>query len=107
MSDVRETGDELTGRQRRVLRALGRRMSAGGHVGKAGLTDGAVKAIARLFEKDELVKVRLAERESDKRKEMSGQLARALGAVSVAAVGRTVLLYKRNDDLPGEDRVAV
>ncbi len=107
MTDAPKVIDELTGRQKRALRALGRRLQAHGAVGKAGLTDGAVASIGRLFEKYELVKVRLHEREADRRAELSTQLARAVGAVWVAAVGRTVLLYRRNDDLPPASRAAV
>jgi len=99
--------DELTGRQKRGLRALGRRLAARGAVGKAGLTDAAVAAIGCLFERDELVKVRLHERDGERRAELSRRLARAVGAVWVAAVGRTVLLYKQNVDLPPESRAAV
>ena len=107
MTDGPNAVDELTGRQKRALRAAGRRLTVGGAVGKAGLTDAAVAAIGRLFEKHELVKVRLHERDGDRRAELSRQLARAVGAVRVAAVGRTVLLYRQNDDLPPESRAAV
>jgi len=107
MTDEPKAVAELTGGQKRSLRAMGRRMTAQGVVGKAGLTAAAVATIAHLFEKHELVKVRLHERENAKRTELSRELARDVGAVWVASVGRTVLLYKQNDDLPRESRAGV
>ena len=85
---------DLTNKQKRALRAAGRNLPALGAVGKAGLTGGVIAAIDRLLETHELVKVRLGPLAAGERGRMSRRLAQATGAVCLAAVGRTVLLYR-------------
>ena len=103
---AREDMSELTGKQKRALRALGTRLTARGAVGKAGVTDAVVASVDGLLAGHELVKVRLAGGAGRERKEISRQLARATGACCVGTVGHTVLLYRPNENLPPERRVA-
>ena len=98
---------ELTGKQKRALRAMGTRLTARGAVGKAGLTDAVVASVDGLLAGYELVKVRLAGGAGRDRKEISQQLAGATGACCVGTVGHTVLLYRPNADLAPERRVAI
>lgn len=85
---------DLTSKQKRALRAAGRALPALGAVGKAGLTDAVVASIDALLARHELVKVRLGRSAPADRREMTEKLARATGSVSLATVGRTVLLYR-------------
>lgn len=104
---LRDDMNELTGKQRRALRAIGTRLTARGAVGKAGLTDAVVASIDGLLAGGELVKVRLAGGAGACRKEISQELAGATGACCVGIVGHTVLLYRPNEALAPEKRVAV
>ena len=93
---------DLTSKQKRALRAAGRALPALGAVGKAGLTDAVIASIDGLLARHELVKVRLGRRAADGRREMAQRLALATGAVCLAAVGRTVLLYRADQGPPPE-----
>ena len=96
---------ELSANQSKHLRNLARSLDAAGAIGKAGLTEAAVKAINRLLDEHELVKVRLKRALQTDREEAAGQLVRATGASLVAVTGRTVVLYRANDALPTARRV--
>ena len=96
---------ELTGRQRRLLRSLGQRLSPAAVVGKGGLTDEAIGNVARLLAEHELIKVKLPE--GPVRKEVAAELAAAVDAACVGVVGRTALLYRPNERLSPEGRVSL
>ena len=104
---VSDDMSELTGKQRRALRAMGTRLAVCGAVGKAGLTDAVVASIDGLLADNELVKVRLAGAAGAQRKEISQQLAGATGSCCVGIVGHPVMLYRPNEDLAPERRVAI
>lgn len=94
----------LTGKQKSALKSRGQRMSDDIHLGNDGLSDGFVAHLNALLLRKELVKLRFTELEGDARKEMASDLCEAVGAECVAVVGRTVLLYKANPELPAKKR---
>ena len=98
---------ELTGRQRRFLRGLGQRLRPAVHLGKDGLSDATVRHIARLLAKRELQKLRLPASPPPDRKKLAAALSQATGAACVAVVGRTVLLYRPNQQLPLDQRIVL
>ena len=97
---------ELTGPQKRHLRSLGHRLPVAMTVGKAGLSEGLAAALKELFNRHELLKVRLPAVPPEERESLDEELARSAGAVVAGAVGRTVLLYKPNETLPPQDRIS-
>lgn len=94
----------LTGKQKSQLKALGQRMADDIHLGTDGLSDGFVAHLNAALQRKELVKLRFTELEGDARKEMASELSEAVGAECVAVVGRTVLLYRENPELPAKKR---
>ena len=94
---------ELTGRQRRMLKAQGQRLSPAVSVGKGGDSQAVVRQIDRLLGTRELVKVHLPA--GAERKALGPELADRVGAVCVGVVGRTALLYRPNENLPDEQRI--
>jgi RNA-binding protein len=94
---------ELTGKQKRMLRALGQRLRATVVIGKAGLTDSVAAELADQFAHHELIKVKLPA--GDIRKTLAADAARTANATCVGLVGRTCLLYRPNDALPRDQRV--
>jgi RNA-binding protein len=88
---------ELTGRQKRRLRALGRQLRPACILGKAGATEGVRRKLAGELAAHELVKVRLPACPTNQRKSLAEQLARATGACCITVVGRTALLYRPGD----------
>ena len=95
----------LSGKQKRYLRGLGQRLDAVCIIGKAGATDEIVRNISQLLAERELVKVRLTSEHGRERKITAARLAEATGSNCVGVVGRTVLLYRPNEELPRDQRV--
>lgn len=105
----KQAATDLTNRQVRHLRGLGHHLEPVVQVGKEGVTDGVVKAVARALLDHELVKARIGGEAPDDRHETSAALAAATGARLVQVLGRTALLYKRHPkkpklELPSEPR---
>jgi RNA-binding protein len=97
---------KLTGKQRRYLRGLGHHLDPVVFVGKNEVTDAVLAELREALRAHELVKVKLLESVTEKRNVVAKRFAEALGAELVQVLGRTVLLYLRNDwkakiELPG------
>lgn len=94
---------ELTGRQRRQLRALAHGLDPVVHVGKGGLTDEVVAQVGRALESHELVKVRFLDGKPA-RAELGPELARRTGAREAGGVGHVAILFRPHPD-PGKRRI--
>jgi RNA-binding protein len=96
----------LSGKQKRHLRALGQSMPAEVQLGKAGMTDGVLDDIRARLARRELLKVRLGEDVAGTvRKQQAVRLAEATQTDLAGVVGRTVLLYRANPELPPDRRI--
>ncbi len=82
---------KLTGKQLRLFRSQGHKLSPVASIGKAGLSIAQVENIRRLLETHELIKIRLPEAG---RKQIAQELAAATGSQCVEVIGRTSLLYR-------------
>ena len=91
---------ELTGRQRRHLRALGHHLDALLQIGHEGITDGVVAHAEKQLRAHELVKVRVLESSPQGRKEAAEELSARTGAELAQVLGRTFLLYKPDPENP-------
>ena len=99
---------DLTGKQRRHLRALGQRLAPTLHVGHGGVTEAVVGQTDAQLEAHELIKVRVSPNAAVDCHDVAEELARRTSAHLAQAVGRMVLLYRRRQEdpaivLPGED----
>ena len=91
---------QLTGRQRRHLRALGQRLAATLHVGLDGVSDAVVRQADAQLEAHELIKVRVSENAPDGRHDVADALAERTKAQVAQVLGRTALLYRSRKDAP-------
>lgn len=91
---------ELTGKQRRHLRALGYDVKPTVSVGRQGLSDPVLQSVAEAYHNAELVKAKLERSCELDRKEAARQLAEATGSHLVQVLGRTILLYRPDPDEP-------
>ncbi len=85
---------ELTGAERRALRAEGQLLVDRIQVGHHGASDTVVKELDGLLTREQLVKVRAAETDRRVRKALFEQLATATGAALINTVGRTAVLFR-------------
>ena len=91
---------QLTGKQRRHLRALGQRLAATLHVGHDGVSDAVVRQADAQLETHELIKVRVSENAPDSRHDVANALAERASAQVAQVLGRTALLYRRRSEEP-------
>ena len=96
---------ELTTKQKTHLRGLAQRLDAATSVGKAGLTDAVTATVSRLLDRHELVKIHIPAGPNEERQDTAQTLAQATNAALVAVVGRMVVLYRPNEQLPAEKRL--
>jgi RNA-binding protein len=96
---------DLTGKQRRFLRGRGQTLPTAVVLGKAGLSQPLVRQIAQQLQRQELIKVRLPAGPPAARRSAAAELADAVGASCVGVVGRAVLLYRPNDEVPAHKRI--
>ena len=98
--DETQKPEELNGKQRRHLRALGHHLTAVLQIGHEGVTDAVVKQAAAQLEAHELIKVKVGETSPQDRHEAAGELAQKTSAHLAQVLGRTALLYKARKDKP-------
>lgn len=91
---------DLTGKQRRHLRALGHALDPLVQLGKHGLSSGALRAIDEALGHHELVKIKLLTECPEDREDVAARLAADLKAHVGQIVGRTILLYRRHPKKP-------
>lgn len=90
----------LTGKQKRFLRAEAHHLSAIVTVGKEGMGESVLSAVRAALEDHELIKVKVLEAAPIERSEAAVALASGAGAVLVGQVGRIVILYRRHPERP-------
>ena len=91
---------ELTGKQRRRLRALGHHLSPVLQIGHEGLTEAVVAHANVQLDAHELIKVKVSEASPLPRHTAAEQLASATHSDLAQVLGRTFLLYKQRDQAP-------
>ena len=96
--------ENLTSKQRKILRSLARQRETNIIIGKQGITEAVIRHIDTELSRHELIKIRLPKTIED-RKETARQLAQATRASLVDLIGYVVVLYRPNEKLPVEKRV--
>jgi RNA-binding protein len=91
---------ELTGKQRRHLRALGHHLSPVLHIGHDGVTHALVAHANAQLAAHELIKVKVSESSPLPRHDAASQLASATSSALAQVLGRTFLLYKPHPTHP-------
>ena len=91
---------DLTGKQRRHLRALGHHLDPLLQIGHEGVTDAVVAQANAQLRRHELIKVRVLESSPLDRREAADELSARSGAALAQVLGRTFLLYKRDPEKP-------
>lgn len=94
---------QLSGRQRRFLRAQAHDLRAAVQLGRVGLSPPALDEIERALDAHELVKVRLAAGREE-RPALVRELEESLGCAPVGVVGQVAILYRPHSD-PEQRRI--
>jgi RNA-binding protein len=91
---------ELSGKQRRHLRALGHHLSPVLQIGHEGLTEAVVAHANAQLDAHELIKVKVSESSPLPRHAAAERLAAATHSELAQVLGRTFLLYKPHPNDP-------
>jgi RNA-binding protein len=92
--------DELTGKQRRHLRALGHHLDPVVQVGHEGVNDAVIRQTDAQLDAHELIKVKIGESSPQDRHEAAELLAGRTQAQVAQVLGRTALLYRPRKEKP-------
>jgi RNA-binding protein len=89
----------LKGFQKKVLRGLAHDLKPVVQIGKEGLMEGVVRAVAEGLLRHELIKVRFNDfKQKDQKEEITAELASRTGSEPVGMIGHTVILYRPQAD---------
>lgn len=102
-----EDSSPLTASQKKNLRSLGHHLQPLVYVGKEGLTVPLQKSVLAALKAHELIKVKLGQNCPVERNQAGEQLAGLCGASLVQVIGRMVVLYRPNPDLPAAKRIVL
>lgn len=92
----------LNSKQIRHLRGLGHHLLPAVMVGREGVTDHVLAALEDSITAHELIKVKIQQNSPEDRSEVAELLAKGAAAAVVQILGRTILLYRPNKDLPAD-----
>ncbi|MGE4558573.1 MAG: ribosome assembly RNA-binding protein YhbY [Desulfobulbus sp.] len=100
-----ETAPGLTSSQKKKLRSLAHHLEPMVYVGKEGLSKPLQQSATAALKAHELIKIKLGRNCPLERGAAGEQLARICEATLVQIIGRMVLLYRPNPDLPPAKRI--
>ncbi|MBR5987628.1 MAG: YhbY family RNA-binding protein [Clostridia bacterium] len=86
----------MTSKQRSKLISLAMNISATVQIGKNGLTESVVEQISTSLEDHELVKIGVLKTADVTANGVIAEVAEALGAEPVQAIGNKIVLYRRS-----------
>lgn len=87
----------LNSKQRANLRSMAQKIEPVTQVGKLGVNESLIDSLDKAIEKRELIKVTVLENSGFLPKEVGVQIAEALSAEFVCAVGRRIVFYRRSN----------
>lgn len=90
--------NDLTGKQKRFLRALGSTMDPVVQIGKAGVMEAVIDSTREALQARELIKVRVLQNSPEEPEAAIAALAEAVQAELVQVIGRNGLLFKVNPE---------
>ena len=92
----------LSGKQKRFLRSLGHHLAQSVLVGREGISDNLVQSCSEGLSAHELIKIKLGQNCPVEKKEAAKVLAAKTDSHLVQLIGKTILLYRPNPDLPND-----
>lgn len=107
MNESNEATVELTNSQKKTLRGLGHHLEPVVYVGKEGLSSPLLKSMEAALNAHELIKIKLGQNCPLERNLAGEELTKKTGAILVQIIGRMLLLYRPNPELPTKKNAAV
>ncbi len=98
---------ELSGKAKKQLRGLGHHLQPVVYIGKEGITDAVLRATRQALRAHELVKIKLGQNCPLDKHSAAEKIALQSEAALVQLLGKTILLYVPNPDLPEKKRIQI
>ncbi len=96
---------ELTNTQKKFLRKLGHGLSPVVYIGKEGLSETVAAAIDEALKHHELIKVKIINTDKLSKHEAAEQVPGQSGSLLVQLIGKTLLIYRPNNDKKSDERI--
>ena len=96
----KDPSPSLTGRQKKYLRGLGHHLDQSVIIGREGLSDTVLQSCDDNLQAHELIKVKLGQNCPMGKNEAAELVAAQTGSQLVQLIGKTILLYRPNRNLP-------
>jgi len=106
-TETTESTVTLTNGQKKSLRGQGHHLEPVVYVGKEGFSAALVKSTEAALKAHELIKIKLGQNCPVARNEAGDRLAQSTGAALVQVIGRMILLFRPNPDLPQGKRIVL
>lgn len=100
LADSRETGVNMTSKQRAYLKGLASTLNATFQVGKSSLTPQLTEAVSESLQKNELIKVAVLKNCMDDPMEIAQMVAERTQSEVVQVIGKKIILYRPNREKP-------
>ena len=97
----------LTIKQKKKLRGLGHHLDPVVYVGKEGISSTLTKAVTDALDAHELIKIKLGQNCPLPKKEAADALAELSEADLIQLIGKMVLLYRPNPELPKDKQINI
>lgn len=91
---------KITSKRRSYLRKLGQKLDPIVRIGKDGLTDNVIKSLEDTLKTRELIKIKILQNSDEETKDAARKIADAISAELIHTLGRTILIFKENEDKP-------
>lgn len=99
MTSPNESKDTiLSNKQVKYLRGIGHKLSPLILVGKEGLSESLVAAVATELDNHELIKVKIGNNSDVDKRDAATLLPQLTSSILVQLIGKTLLLYKENPE---------
>lgn len=107
MSDKKPIQSTLNVKQRKSLRGLGHHLEPIVYVGKEGISASLIQAANNALLAHELIKIKLGQNCPLPKKEAAEALAEVTEADLVQLIGKMVLLFRPNPELPQQKKIQI
>ncbi len=98
---------QLSSKQKKYLKGLGHHLSPVILIGKEGLSERLIEATSRELFNHELIKVKIGNNSGIDKEDALLTLTEASDSELVQLIGKTLLLYKENTQLPKDRRISL
>ncbi len=105
MDETEQDKIQLSTQQKKTLRGLAHHLKPQAYIGKEGITDNLIKAVRQALTAHELIKVKLGPNCPLAKQQAAEEIANHSSSILVQLIGKMVIIYRPNDDLPKEKQI--